>query len=515
VASGTAPLSYQWQKNGANISGATSASYTTPATTSADNGSTFQVTVSNSVGSVTSNSANLTVTSGSAIATIAVTTIPGLAIPSNFGGISTFSISDNCDMMGTAAAPNPIYRQLIKNLMFSGQSFLITAEDDDGTGAGATPGGPSATQVGCAGQLYKDLNNAGFPFTYWNGVPLCAGNQTLANQYATAFLTNMPSGWAPNMVVGNEPDGPCQISYSTYASRFSAWTAGIRALTGGSATKFMGPEFGGQLPWADTSSDLIPFIDSEASVLAAAGQHWYALNGCTGSSSISALLASSAATSASSILSPYVAAAHSKGTTLRISEMNSIDCGGVSGISDTMTAALWVMDSMFNLASVGTDGVNIFSDEGDYYDLFGFTSTSAPYHVNFIRPEYYGLLVFQQAAQDGAKLLPVTLTTSSNISAWATIDASNTVRVLVINKDQSANGNVSITLTGFGNGTLSQLLAPSVSSKTGVTWAGQTFDGSPDGTIQGTVSTTTVVPVGNVYTFSISPTSAALLTIAP
>src|SRR5204862_2240054 len=33
TANGTAPLSYQWQKNGANINGATSASYTTPATT--------------------------------------------------------------------------------------------------------------------------------------------------------------------------------------------------------------------------------------------------------------------------------------------------------------------------------------------------------------------------------------------------------------------------------------------------------------------------------------------------
>src|SRR5207245_4038912 len=31
VASGSAPLAYQWQKNGANIAGATAASYTTPA----------------------------------------------------------------------------------------------------------------------------------------------------------------------------------------------------------------------------------------------------------------------------------------------------------------------------------------------------------------------------------------------------------------------------------------------------------------------------------------------------
>src|SRR5438094_1557466 len=61
AASGTAPLSYQWQKNGANISGATSGSYTTPATTSSDNGTTFDVVVSNSAGTVTSNTATLTV----------------------------------------------------------------------------------------------------------------------------------------------------------------------------------------------------------------------------------------------------------------------------------------------------------------------------------------------------------------------------------------------------------------------------------------------------------------------
>ena len=60
-ATGTAPLSYQWRKNGANISGATSSSYTTPATTTADSGSTFSVVVTNSAGSATSNNATLTV----------------------------------------------------------------------------------------------------------------------------------------------------------------------------------------------------------------------------------------------------------------------------------------------------------------------------------------------------------------------------------------------------------------------------------------------------------------------
>ena len=61
VANGASPLTYQWLKNGVNIPGATSASYTTPVATSADDGSTFKVIVSNSVGSVTSYSATLTV----------------------------------------------------------------------------------------------------------------------------------------------------------------------------------------------------------------------------------------------------------------------------------------------------------------------------------------------------------------------------------------------------------------------------------------------------------------------
>jgi Bacterial Ig domain/Immunoglobulin I-set domain len=70
-AGGTAPLSYQWHKNGAMIGGATSASYTTPATTSADNGSTFQVAVGNSAGSVTSNAATMTVNQATGAPSIA------------------------------------------------------------------------------------------------------------------------------------------------------------------------------------------------------------------------------------------------------------------------------------------------------------------------------------------------------------------------------------------------------------------------------------------------------------
>jgi hypothetical protein len=69
VASGTAPLSYQWEKNGASLGGATSSSYTTPPAVSGDSGATFRAIVSNAAGSVTSNSATLTVTTPPAVGT--------------------------------------------------------------------------------------------------------------------------------------------------------------------------------------------------------------------------------------------------------------------------------------------------------------------------------------------------------------------------------------------------------------------------------------------------------------
>jgi len=65
---GSAPFSYQWQKNGTAVSGATSSTYTTPPTTAADNRALFTVVVSNSAGSATSNTATLNVSGAAAVA---------------------------------------------------------------------------------------------------------------------------------------------------------------------------------------------------------------------------------------------------------------------------------------------------------------------------------------------------------------------------------------------------------------------------------------------------------------
>lgn len=103
VAAGTAPLSYQWYKNGSAVSGATAASYTTPATTSSDNGATFYVTVTNSVGSVTSSTATLTVSSPTAPT---ITTQPA-SQSVTAGSTATFSV--------VASGTSPLSYQWYKN----------------------------------------------------------------------------------------------------------------------------------------------------------------------------------------------------------------------------------------------------------------------------------------------------------------------------------------------------------------------------------------------------------------
>jgi hypothetical protein len=75
VASGTAPLTYQWSKNSAAISGATSASYAIASAAAADVAS-YTVTVTNSAGSATSNAATLTVTTTPAATAPVITTPP-------------------------------------------------------------------------------------------------------------------------------------------------------------------------------------------------------------------------------------------------------------------------------------------------------------------------------------------------------------------------------------------------------------------------------------------------------
>ena len=63
IASGASPLRYQWRRNGVAIAGETAASYRFSAAKLSDSGASFDVVVTNTLGTATSNAAVLTVTS--------------------------------------------------------------------------------------------------------------------------------------------------------------------------------------------------------------------------------------------------------------------------------------------------------------------------------------------------------------------------------------------------------------------------------------------------------------------
>jgi hypothetical protein len=141
VASGAATLTYQWQKNGTNIAGATSASYTTPVTTIADSGEQFQVTVSNAQGSVVSASATLTVTAGTGSSTIDVVTYhydnfrtgqntnettltPANVNSTKFGKLGEFSVDGHVDAQPLLVSNLNIPGKGAKNVL-----YVVTEHD--------------------------------------------------------------------------------------------------------------------------------------------------------------------------------------------------------------------------------------------------------------------------------------------------------------------------------------------------------------------------------------------------
>jgi hypothetical protein len=179
VATGSAPLTYQWQQNGVAIGGATTNSYTTPLTTTANSGEQFRVVVNNSVGTVTSSSATLTVnpatTSSSAIDVTTyhydnmrtgqnvneMTLTPANVNVKTFGKLGEFPVDGHVDAQ-------PL---LVSNLAISGgaKNVLYVATEHDSiyafdAGSITPAGGTVLWQVSALlpGETTSDPRNCGF-----------------------------------------------------------------------------------------------------------------------------------------------------------------------------------------------------------------------------------------------------------------------------------------------------------------------------------------------------------------
>jgi hypothetical protein len=250
--------------------------------------------------------------------------------------------------------------------------------------------------------------------------------------------------------------------------------------------------------------------------------HRYALNACRvprrspSYPTIAALLADSASHGLASGVAPFAAIAHARGLQFRVDEINSVTCGGAPGVSDTFASALWALDTLFELARAGVDGVNVQTSPGGSYQIFTFQQLQGSWQA-VVRPEYYGLLMFAEATPRGSRLLSLTGTISSVVKSWATLAPNGVTRVVLINKDTAHAHTARVRPSGaVRSAILERLEAPSVRATSGVTLAGQSFGlTTSTGQLSGTRRTPVVHAAGGVYSVRLPPASAAMLTLYP
>jgi hypothetical protein len=479
---------------------------------------TYTLTATNSAGS-TQQSTTVTVTSAPQVASVQINpTAAAAPIPPNFLSIGQ-TMGDTLTMVGTSSTNmNPIYEQLLKNLIQYANGPLLIRELSDG-------GNSDVYDAGNLAALSKLSQDLGAQF--FVGVDFVDDDVTTATGEAQQLVAGLPGSQLQAIELGNEPD-LYENSYDDYLAQYEVFAPALVSASGG--IKLSAPV------WAGLSSsfmgNLESFISAQASTIAIVTVHHYSGTACNGATEPADYLLTEPAVDGDTQpltgavgIPPYLPAAQQAKIPFRIGELNSINCGGQLGVSDSFSSALWAMDIAFSYANVGVSGLNFFApgdpNTPNAYTPFDFTSTSnggvRTYAVRNINPLYYGLLLFAQTVQNNAQLLPVTLTTptQASIKAWATIDANQTIRLLLLNKDQTASGPVSITLNGYGQATVTRLTAPSFSSTTGVNLAGQTFDGSADGTPQGTAYAEIAQPSSGVYTVALPAVSAALITLQP
>jgi hypothetical protein len=422
-------------------------------------------------------------------------------------------------MLGVpSTGTNPIFRQLTENLFPYGGGPIVMRIGGDSTDSRELSTSFSKlipNEISAFSQFYKD-DRAQF----YLSVELGADDPNLAEKQARFFIKNMPENSLKAIEIGNEPDlyasnglRPSSYSLDDYFQDFRVWRSQLLpALPPGIG--LMGPSWSA----AKNLEKLPEFLEQESDGLSIISQHWYAGSACGGKTNPpDYLLKPESSLSGAQAVASSVPLAHAKKLAFRMGEMNSIACSGEAGVSDTFASALWMADSLFELAAAGVDGVNIHMDVDDTYGpfLFNVDTNKIPYiySVNVIRPEYYGMLLFQQAAPGGSTLIR-TDASDGPVKTWATLDERKILRITFINKNKN-DAKVSLEVKGYGTGTLTRLLATGFEAKRGITLGGQSFDASQDGRPQGPLKSEIVFSNKGVYEIELPATSAALLTLDP
>ncbi len=356
------------------------------------------------------------------------------------------------------------------------------------------------------------------------GVDLEANNLRVASAEANAMVDRIGRDSIDALELGNEPE-----LYGTFGW-YRSTTTGLPVP--GRPRDYAPADFqrdyssfAPHLPdvrLAGPSSGAAKWLAKLGSFLAAEPRvrlvtvHAYPLKRCTPSKVITSaqLLAETSTAGLAASVAPYadVAAAHHD--PLRVDEINGISCGGMPGVSNSFASALWVLDTLFELARTGVSGVNLNTVPGGNNEILGPEGSGDSVRIR-VHPEYYGMMMFAQAAPAGSRLLRLVAAPPAGVKVWATRAPDGVVHVVVINKRSARAQFLRLRVpAAHGVATVEQLRAPGAHATGGVTLGGQTFGATTStGVLTGPSSHQTIASSGGGYPVTVPASSATMLTL--
>jgi hypothetical protein len=166
---------------------------------------------------------------------------------------------------------------------------------------------------------------------------------------------------------------------------------------------------------------------------------------------------------------------------VRIVEANSIYNEGQPGVSDTLGAALWGLELMFQLAAAGAAGVNFHAGPHNLRPEVDKAYTPiARAGGGRYRPAplYYAMLMFSQFAPGGT-VVPLQKTAAGEVTALAVRARDGRLRIGLINKNLARAVRVSIDAgPGAAGASILRLAGPSPQATSDVTLGGTQIDAS-------------------------------------
>jgi hypothetical protein len=216
-----------------------------------------------------------------------------------------------------------------------------------------------------------------------------------------------------------------------------------------------------------------------------------------------------------------VDAARPLGVKTRLTEANSLTCGGVEGVSDRYGSALFIVDQAMLVASTGVTAENFHSNiavcggprpPGSAYTPFcAATATDQAAGKLMVQPEYYALLLVREVGT--GTFSPVESSDPGTLRAYAVRTDKQLKLVLVNMSDPATAADRPVTLklgAKFKKGDFIRMTGPALDAKTGMSLAGKTV--APDGTFPA-ITPTPLKVNGSELKITLPPGSATLLSL--